>query len=45
LLQAKLRYVCSPPGIDGWRNVALLHERLGLWQLTHDMLRPSCWLP
>jgi len=33
LLQAKLRYVCSPPGIDGCLNVALLHARLGEW---HD---------
>jgi hypothetical protein len=27
----QLRYVCRPPGIDGWLNVALLNGRLGVW--------------
>jgi hypothetical protein len=34
-VQAKLRYVCSPPGMRGCVNVALPQELLGEWQFAH----------
>jgi hypothetical protein len=33
---AKLRYVCSPPGMRGWLNVAFFHARVGEWHDAHD---------
>lgn len=34
-VQAKLLYVCLPPGTRGWENVALDQARDGEWHDAH----------